>query len=305
MPLNNSFQAIVELLQSYWSELSCAVLTPYDAEMGAGTFHPATVLQALGPKPWRCTYVQPSRRPTDSRFGIHPNRLHRHHQLQVLLKPAPSDVQNLYLNSLRRIGIDTSRHDIRFVEDDWESPTLGASGLGWEVWCDGMEVTQFTYIQKMGGLECEVVSCEITYGLERLIMYVQDKDNVYDLDYNQYQDKNLRISYGDVFQRTEAELSEYAMNLANTDMLLQHFKDLEAESLSLIARRLAVPAYELCMKCSHIFNLLDARGVIGTTERARYIARVRNLARGACNIWLGHEPQLEDLSFEEDEDNEN
>jgi glycyl-tRNA synthetase alpha chain len=209
------------------------------------------------------------------------------------------------LNSLRRIGIDTSRHDIRFVEDDWESPTLGASGLGWEVWCDGMEVTQFTYIQKMGGLECEVVSCEITYGLERLIMYVQDKDNVYDLDYNQYQDKNLRISYGDVFQRTEAELSEYAMNLANTDMLLQHFKDLEAESLSLIARRLAVPAYELCMKCSHIFNLLDARGVIGTTERARYIARVRNLARGACNIWLGHEPQLEDLSFEEDEDNEN
>lgn len=287
--MSNSFQSVVSLLNAYWGALDCAVLMPYDMEVGAGTFHPATVFHCLGPKPWRCVYVQPSRRPTDGRFGMHPNRLYRHHQMQVLLKPAPVNIQDLYLNSLKHIGIDPSKHDIRFVEDDWESPTLGASGLGWEVWCDGMEVSQFTYIQKMGGIDCEVVSGEITYGLERILMYIQDKDNVYDLDYNQYTDKNLRISYGDIFKRAEVELSEHAMHAAEPKLLVKQFKQYEEECQDLLKKGLALPAYEYCMKCSHAFNLMDARGAISVAERAHYILKVRDLARGCCEVYMSKE----------------
>lgn len=259
---------------------------PYDLEMGAGTFHPATVLYCLGRKPWRCAFVQPSRRPTDSRFGEHPNRLHKFHQLQVILKPAPENFQDLYLKSLEEIGLDLSVHDIRFVEDDWESPTLGASGLGWEVWCDGMEITQFTYMQKIGGIDCEVVAGELAYGLERILMYIQNKDNVYDLDYNEYTDPKLRLSYGDIFQRAEAEFSEYSLKQANVEILISQFGELEQECHHILKSRLALPAYDLCIKCSHLFNLLDARGAISTTERAAYIARVRGMAKGCCETWL-------------------
>jgi glycyl-tRNA synthetase alpha chain len=282
----NSFQSVVQKLQNYWSKQGCAILMPYDLEMGAGTFHPATVLYCLGSKPWRCAFVQPSRRPADSRFGVHPNRLHKHHQFQVILKPAPENIQELYLQSLKEIGLDPQDHDIRFVEDDWESPTLGASGLGWEVWCDGMEVSQFTYMQKMGGIDCEVVAGEITYGLERILMYIQGKDNVYDLDYNEYSDAKLRMSYGNIFQRAEAEFSDYALKKANVEMLISQFNELEKECYATLTNKLALPAYDLCMKCSHLFNLLDARGVISTTERATYIARVRNMAKGCCETWL-------------------
>lgn len=284
--MSKSFQSVVRLLNEYWSARNCAVLMPYDIEVGAGTFHPATVFHCLGSRPWRCIYVQPSRRPTDGRFGMHPNRLYRHHQMQVLLKPAPSDIQDEYLNSLKHIGIDPSKHDIRFVEDDWESPTLGASGLGWEVWCDGMEVSQFTYIQKMGGIECDVVSVELTYGLERLLMYIQGKDNVYDLDYNDYKDKRFRISYGDIFKQYEVEWSKHAMQGADTALLVEQFKQYESECNNLVKQCLALPAYEYCMKCSHVFNLMDARGAISIAERAHYILRVRELARSCCEVWM-------------------
>lgn len=252
------------------------ILQPYDMEVGAGTFHPATTLKALGKKPWKAAYVQPSRRPKDGRYGENPNRLQHYYQYQVVLKPSPDNIQELYLESLRSIGIDTNAHDIRFVEDDWESPTLGAWGLGWEVWCDGMEVTQFTYFQQVGGIECRPVTGEITYGLERLAMYIQGKENVYDLDFNG------EITYGDVFLENEKQYSAYNLEHANTDMLLRWFNDAEAECVNLLEKNLPLPAYDMCIKASHIFNLLDARGVIGVTERAVYIGRVRTLAKGCC-----------------------
>jgi glycyl-tRNA synthetase alpha chain len=277
----NSFQALILKLQAYWAAQGCVILQPYDVEMGAGTFHPATTLRALGPKPWRAAYVQPSRRPTDGRYGENPNRLQQHYQFQVILKPAPADSQQLYLDSLTVLGIDTKRHDIRFVEDDWESPTLGASGLGWEVWLDGMEVSQYTYFQQVGGIDCDPVSTELTYGLERLAMYVQGVENVYDLDYN-----GAGVSYGEVFKRAEIEFSAYNFEVADTEMLFRHFADAEQECQALLARALPLPAYDQCIKASHCFNLLDARGVISVTERAAYIGRVRALAKGCCEGWL-------------------
>ena len=258
------------------------ILQPYDVEMGAGTFHPATTLRALGPKPWKAAYVQPSRRPTDGRYGENPNRLQHYYQFQVILKPAPADSQDLYLKSLEVLGIDRNKHDIRFVEDDWESPTLGAWGLGWEVWVDGMEVSQFTYFQQVGGIECDPVSTELTYGLERLIMYVQGVDNVYDLAYN-----SEGVTYGDIFKRAEFEFSTYNFEAADTEQLLRHFTDAEKECRSLLDRNLPLPAYDQCIKASHRFNLLDARGVISVTERAAYIGRVRALAKACCEGWLG------------------
>jgi glycyl-tRNA synthetase alpha chain len=290
----SSFQALILTLQRYWAEQGCVILQPYDVEIGAGTFHPATALRALGPEPWRAAYVQPSRRPTDGRYGDNPNRLQHYYQLQVILKPAPADSQELYLKSLAALGIDAARHDIRFVEDDWESPTLGAWGLGWEVWLDGMEVSQFTYFQQVGGFECDPVSTELTYGLERLAMYVQGKESVYDLDYNGLPQGQGGISYGDVFLRAEREFSAYNFERADTVKLFQHFADAEAECASLLNAAgdggnrpaLALPAYDQCLKTSHLFNLLDARGVISVTERAAYIGRVRALARGCCEAWL-------------------
>jgi glycyl-tRNA synthetase alpha chain len=280
-----SFQGLILELQRYWAAQGCVVLQSLDLEVGAGTFHPATALRALGPTPWKAAYVQPSRRPTDGRYGDNPNRLQHYYQLQVMLKPAPADSQDLYLNSLAAVGIDASRHDIRFVEDDWESPTLGASGLGWEVWLDGMEVSQFTYFQQVGGIECDPVSTELTYGLERLAMYAQGVESVYDLDFNGVEGAG-RITYGDVFLRAEREFSAYNFEYANTAKLFAHFGDAEAECNALIARTLALPAYDQCLKSSHLFNLLDARGVISVTERAAYIGRVRALARACCEAWL-------------------
>ena len=250
-------------------------------EMGAGTFHPATTLRALGPKPWKAAYVQPSRRPTDGRYGENPNRLQHYYQFQVILKPSPPDSQELYLESLKALGVDTRKHDIRFVEDDWESPTLGAWGLGWEVWCDGMEVTQYTYFQQVGGIECDPVSVELTYGLERLAMYIQGVENVYDLDFN-----GAGVKYGDVFKQAEVEYSAHNFEHADTELLFRHFVDAEKECQALLARKLALPAYDQCIKASHRFNLLDARGVISVTERAAYIARVRALAKACCEAWL-------------------
>ncbi|TVR95762.1 MAG: glycine--tRNA ligase subunit alpha [Rhodospirillales bacterium] len=276
-----SFQALILKLQSFWAGHGCVVLQPLDMEVGAGTFHPATTLRALGPEPWRTAYVQPSRRPTDGRYGENPNRLQHYYQFQVLLKPSPAESQALYLDSLATLGIDAAVHDIRFVEDDWESPTLGAWGLGWEVWCDGMEISQFTYFQQVGGIECDPVSVELTYGLERLAMYIQGVDNVFDLDWN-----GAGVSYGDVFLQAEREGSAYNFEHADTDRLFRHFADAEAECRALLDQGLALPAYEQCIKASHRFNLLDARGVIGVTERAAYIARVRTLARGCCEAWL-------------------
>ena len=280
------------LLQRYWAERGCVVLQPYDMEVGAGTFHPATVLRALGPRPWKAAYVQPSRRPTDGRYGENPNRLQHYYQLQVVLKPSPPDIQQLYLDSLSAIGIDAANHDVRFVEDDWESPTLGAWGLGWEVWCDGMEVSQFTYFQQVGGFDCDPVTGELTYGLERLAMYVQGIDNVYDLNFNGGEGAE-RVSYGDVFLQAEQEYSRFNFEHADTDMLLQHFRDAEAECQALLAtgesedgHLMALPAYDQCIKASHIFNLLDARGVISVTERQAYILRVRDLAKACCGAWL-------------------
>jgi len=275
------FQRLILRLQNYWAGQSCVILQPYDMEVGAGTFHPATTLRSLGPEPWRAAYVQPSRRPSDGRYGENPNRLQHYYQFQVILKPSPPDSQGLYLESLKHLGIDPLAHDIRFVEDDWESPTLGAWGLGWEVWCDGMEVTQFTYFQQVGGIDCDPVSVELTYGLERLAMYVQGVENVYDLDFD-----GAGTSYGDVFLRAEREYSAFNFEYANTDALLAHFTDAEAECHTLLEAGLSLPAYDQCIKASHTFNLLDARGVISVTERQSYILRVRDLAKGCCERWV-------------------
>jgi glycyl-tRNA synthetase alpha chain len=280
-----SFQSLILTLQQFWAEQGCVILQPYDVEVGAGTFHPATALRSLGPEPWRAAYVQPSRRPKDGRYGENPNRLQHYYQFQAILKPSPADAQELYLASLARLGIDARAHDIRFVEDDWESPTLGAWGLGWEVWCDGMEVTQFTYFQQVGGIDCDPVSVEFTYGLERLAMYVQGVENVYALDYNGV-DGPGRMTYGDVFLESEREFSAYNFERADTAMLARHFEDAERECASLLAARLPLPAYDQCIKASHLFNLLDARGVISVTERQAYIGRVRALAKGCCEGWL-------------------
>lgn len=279
-----SFQQMILTLQTFWAEQGCALLQPYDVEMGAGTFHPATTLRALGPQPWRAAYVQPCRRPGDGRYGENPNRLQHYYQFQVILKPSPVDIQDIYLRSLERLGIDLSAHDIRFVEDDWESPTLGAWGLGWEVWCDGMEVTQFTYFQQVGGFDCAPVSVELTYGLERLAMYIQGKENVYALDFNG--SAATPISYGDVFLENERQFSAFNFEHATTERLFQHFSDAERECTGLIAAALPLPAYDQCIKASHLFNLLDARGVISVTERASYIGRVRTLAKGCCEAWM-------------------
>jgi glycyl-tRNA synthetase alpha chain len=275
------FQQLILNLHQFWANQGCVILQPYDMEVGAGTFHPATCLGALGSKPSNVAYVQPSRRPKDGRYGENPNRLQHYYQYQVILKPSPENIQELYLDSLKMIGINPADHDIRFVEDDWESPTLGAWGLGWEVWCDGMEVTQFTYFQQVGGIECKPVSGEITYGLERLAMYIQGKENVYDLDFN-----GKGVKYGDVFLQNEREFSAYNLEYADTAQLLRHFEDAEKECQSLLDKKLALPAYDQCIKASHRFNLLDARGVISVTERAAYIGRVRALAKACCEAYV-------------------
>ena len=291
-PRPPSFQDLILKLERFWADQGCVILQPYDLEMGAGTFHPATALRSLGPKPWRAAYVQPCRRPKDGRYGENPNRLQHYYQFQVILKPSPPDLQDLYLDSLVALGIDPAKHDIRFVEDDWESPTLGAWGLGWEVWLDGMEVTQFTYFQQVGGFDCDPVSGELTYGLERLAMYVQGVDNVFDLDFNGAEGKD-KVTYGDVFLQAEREYSRYNFEQADTRILLGHFRDAEAECRALLAKGdqgerhlLALPAYDQAIKASHIFNLLDARGVISVTERQAYILRVRDLAKACCAAWL-------------------
>ena len=292
-----SFQDMILTLQQFWGAQGCVVLQPYDMEMGAGTFHPATTLRALGSKPCNACYVQPSRRPKDGRYGENPNRMQHYYQFQVIMKPSPPDILDLYLKSLDAIGIDTTLNDIRFVEDDWESPTLGAWGLGWEVWCNGMEVTQFTYFQQVGGFDCRPVSGEITYGLERLAMYVQGVDRVWDLNFNGRTDAR-KLTYNDVFQQSEQEYSRYNFEHADTAVLFSHFKDAEAECKALLAKgapeksandqrhQMALPAYDQCIKASHIFNLLDARGVISVTERQSYILRVRELAKACCAAWL-------------------
>ena len=276
-----SFQDMILRLHSYWGARGCAILQPYDRRMGAGTFHPATTLRALGPDPWNAAFVQPSRRPTDGRYGENPNRLQHYYQYQVILKPSPPDLQELYLGSLAAIGIDFTRHDIRFVEDDWESPTLGAWGLGWEVWCDGMEVTQFTYFQQMGGFDCKPVAGELTYGLERLAMYIQNVDNVYDLRFN-----DAGVSYGDVFLENERQMSTWNFEVADTDTLFDLFRKAAAECENCLAAKLPIPAYEQAIEASHIFNLLNARGVISVAERQAYIGRVRDLAKGACTAYM-------------------
>jgi glycyl-tRNA synthetase alpha chain len=287
-----SFQDLILKLERFWADQGCVILQPYDMEMGAGTFHPATALRSLGPKPWRAAYVQPCRRPKDGRYGENPNRLQHYYQFQVILKPSPPDIQDLYLQSLVAIGIDPLKHDIRFVEDDWESPTLGAWGLGWEVWLDGMEVTQFTYFQQVGGFDCDPASGELTYGLERLAMYVQGVDRVFDLDFNGGKGKD-KVTYGDMFLQGEQEYSRYNFEQADTSMLLEHFRDAETECNALLAKgdngtrhRMVLPAYDQAIKASHIFNLLDARGVISVTERQAYILRVRDLAKACCAAWL-------------------
>jgi glycyl-tRNA synthetase alpha chain len=288
----SSFQDLILKLERFWADQGCVILQPYDMEVGAATFHPATTLRSLGPKPWRAAYVQPSRRPKDGRYGENPNRLQHYYQFQVVLKPSPPDIQDLYLKSLYAIGIDPKNHDIRFVEDDWESPTLGAWGLGWEVWCDGMEVSQFTYFQQVGGFDCDPVSGELTYGLERLAMYVQGVDNVFDLNFNGGEGKD-KVTYGDVFLQAEQEYSRYNFEFADTAKLLEHFRDAEAECRALLAKGdkgerhlMVLPAYDQAIKASHIFNLLDARGVISVTERQAYILRVRELAKACCAAWL-------------------
>ena len=292
------FQDVILRLQSYWAAQGCAILQPYDMEVGAGTFHPATTLRALGPRAWAAAYVQPSRRPTDGRYGENPNRLQHYYQYQVLIKPSPPDLQDLYLGSLAAIGIDAALHDIRFVEDDWESPTLGAWGLGWEVWCDGMEVSQFTYFQQVGGHDCRPVSGELTYGLERLAMYVLGVDHVMDMPFND-PGAAIPLTYGDVFREAEREYSRWNFEIADTDALLRHFEDAEAECARILAapetdgagRRIvmALPAYDQCIKASHLFNLLDARGVISVTERQAYIGRVRTLARACADAFVAAE----------------
>jgi len=276
-----SFQDVILRLHRFWSDRGCLILQPYDLEMGAGTFHTATTLRALGPDPWNAAFVQPCRRPTDGRYGENPNRLQHYYQYQVILKPSPPDMQELYLQSLEAIGVDTRLHDIRFVEDDWESPTLGAWGLGWEVWCDGMEVTQFTYFQQMGGFDCRPVSGELTYGLERLATYIQDKSSVYDLDFN-----GRGVTYGDVFLENERQMSAWNFEHANTETLFDLFRKQAAECENCLAAGLPIPAYEQAVKASHSFNLLQARSVISVAERQAYMGRVRDLAKGACAAWM-------------------
>ncbi|MFB8343217.1 glycine--tRNA ligase subunit alpha [Brucella cytisi] len=292
-----SFQGLILTLHNYWAEHGCAILQPYDMEVGAGTFHPATTLRSLGPKPWKAAYVQPSRRPKDGRYGENPNRLQHYYQYQVIIKPSPPNLQDLYLGSLRAIGLDPTLHDVRFVEDDWESPTLGAWGLGWECWCDGMEVSQFTYFQQVCGIECSPVSGELTYGLERLAMYVQGVDNVYNLNFNGLEGDE-KVTYGEVFLQAEQEYSRYNFEMANTEALHQHFIDAERECEAILKagapgpdanhkiHKSVFPAYDQCIKASHVFNLMDARGVISVTERQSYILRVRNLARQCGEAFL-------------------
>jgi glycyl-tRNA synthetase alpha chain len=281
-----SFQSLILRLNAFWDRQGCVLLQPYDMEVGAGTFHTATFLRAIGPEPWKAAYVQPSRRPKDGRYGENPNRLQHYYQYQVALKPSPADIQDIYIASLRELGIDPREHDIRFVEDDWESPTLGAWGLGWEVWLDGMEVTQFTYFQEVGSLACKPVLGEITYGLERLAMYLQGKESIYDLVWTP------GVTYGDVYHQNEVEQSRYNFELSSTEMLFRHFSDYEAEAKRLIEAQCVLPAYEMVMKCSHTFNLLDARGAISVTERAAYIGRVRVLARAIAQAYYESRERL-------------
>ena len=276
-----SFQDIIMNLQKFWGRNGCVILQPYDLEVGAGTFHPATTLRSLGSKPWKAAYVQPSRRPTDGRYGENPNRLQHYYQYQVIIKPSPKNIKQIYLKSLAAIGIDVKNHDIRFVEDDWESPTLGAAGLGWEVWCDGMEITQFTYFQQMAGMQCKPVSVELTYGLERICMFTKQKKNVFDLLWN-----NQGIEYREVFHQAEKEFSAYNFEYANTENLFKIFDMLEMEAKSLIEKKISLPAYDQCLKASHVFNILDARGVISVAQRAEYIGRIRDITKGAGEIWV-------------------
>ncbi len=283
-----TFQELILSLERFWADRGCLIQQPYDLEVGAGTFNPATLLRALGPEPWSVAYVEPSRRPTDGRYGENPNRLGHYYQYQVIIKPSPIDIQDTYLDSLRALGIDPLDHDIRFVEDDWESPTLGASGLGWEVWLDGMEITQFTYFQLAGSIKLEPISVEITYGLERIAMYLQAKESVYDLVWND------RITYGDVHHKGEWEHSFYCFELADVDMLLNMFTMCERESLRISEKGVVLPAYDYCLKCSHIFNVLEARGAISVAERTKYIERIRNLARRTCQNYL---VQREEMGF--------
>ena len=276
-----SFQDTIFSLQKFWAKQGCIILQPYDVEVGAGTFHPATTLRSLGKKPWKTAYVQPSRRPTDGRYGENPNRLQHYYQFQVLIKPSPENIKKLYLDSISSIGINHDDHDIRFVEDDWESPTLGAAGLGWEVWCDGMEITQFTYFQQMAGIECNPVSVEITYGLERLCMFIQNKKNVFELNWN-----NDGVSYKDVFHQVEKEFSAYNFEYANTENLFKMFDMFEREAKSMIDNKISLPAYDQCLKSSHVFNILDARGAISVAQRADYISRIRDLTKEIGKIWI-------------------
>ncbi len=279
-----TFQDLIFNLQKFWSKYGCIILQPYDLEVGAGTFHPATTLRSLGPKPWKAAYVQPSRRPTDGRYGKNPNRLQHYYQYQVIIKPSPDNIKQVYLRSLSAIGIQVKDHDIRFVEDDWESPTLGAAGLGWEVWCDGMEITQFTYFQKMTGTDCKPIPVELTYGLERICMFVQGKKNVFDIDWN-----DSGVKYRDVYLQSEKEFSAYNFDHANTESLLKNFEIAEKECKALLEQQLALPAYDQCLKASHIFNLLDSRGVIAVAERTGYINRIRDLAKGSGSVWLANQ----------------
>ena len=275
-----NFQDVILNLQKFWGDRGCVLMQPYDMEVGAGTFHPTTLLKALGPEPWKTAYVQASRRPTDGRYGENPNRLQHYYQFQVLIKPSPPDIQQLYIESMKVLGVDPLEHDIRFVEDDWESPTLGAAGLGWEVWLDGMEVTQFTYFQKTGSIELSPISVELTYGLERISMYLQGVDNVFDLKWND------EITYKDVFHQQEVEQSKYNFEVADIDMFFENFNKYEAEAHKIIKHGLVIPAYECCLKCSHIFNMLDARGAISVTERTGYIKRIRDIARACSRIYV-------------------
>jgi|TARA_B110000977_G_scaffold5082_1_gene7277 glycyl-tRNA synthetase alpha chain len=286
----NTFQDLILRLQKYWAEQGCTLLQPYDMEVGAGTFHPATFLRAIGPEPWSAAYVQPSRRPTDGRYGENPNRLQHYYQFQVVLKPSPANIQELYLGSLKMLGLDTTVHDVRFVEDNWESPTLGAWGLGWEIWLNGMEVTQFTYFQQVGGIECRPVTGEITYGLERIAMYLQGVSSVYDLTWS---DGPMgKVTYGDIFLQNEVEMSEYNFDHADVDSLFSTFDSCERESARMIEADLPLPAYELVLKASHTFNLLDARKAISVTERQRFILRVRTLARAVAQAYYQRRESL-------------
>ena len=276
-----SFQNTIFNLQKYWSKIGCIILQPYDLEVGAGTFHPATTLRSLGPKPWKAAYVQPSRRPSDGRYAENPNRLQHYYQFQTIIKPSPDNIKKLFLRSLPVVGIDYNKHDIRFIEDDWESPTLGAAGLGWEVWCDGMEITQFTYFQQMAGIQCNPISVEITYGLERICMFTQQKKNVFDLIWN-----DEGITYKEIFYKSEKEFSKYNFELANTKSLLTKFEIFEEEAKNLTTNNLALPAYDQCLKASHVFNILDARGAISIAQRSEYISKIRDMVRSVGELWL-------------------